>query len=270
MADERELLEQRIHDAYESVEPSAEAQERMLANLLAAQGRARQTGEGQTQAVATAEDTDASATRQREKTSSRRVSAGGQTGRRHAAKVTVAPGRRSPWRVVLPLAAMLVLVAVVVRVTGVSRNESRADGIMAQSSEKSSEPVSEEASEDAAVADEMAAETNAMEVEAPTTEGALDAGAEEFAAAERTVDVCPSITLEDGTRLTALRDGISIDEVDSERVGELLGRGSAAAFDAPDGEAGVPCEVFRLVDETDAYAVRYEGEETFWRCTPLV
>ena len=69
MADERELLEQRIHDAYESVEPSAEAQERMLANLLAAQGRARQTGEGQTQAVATAEDTDASATRQREKTS---------------------------------------------------------------------------------------------------------------------------------------------------------------------------------------------------------
>jgi hypothetical protein len=267
MADERELLEQRIHDAYESVEPSAEAQERMLANLLAAQGRARQTGEGQTQAVATAEDTDASATRQREKTSSRRVSAGGQTGRRHAAKVTVAPGRRSPWRVVLPLAAMLVLVAVVVRVTGVSRNESRADGIMAQSSEKSSEPVSE----DTAVADEPAAETNAMGVEPSITESAdLDAGGEEFAAVERTVDVCPSITLEDGTRLTALRDGISIDEVDSERVGELLGRGSAAAFDAPDGEAGVPCEVFRLVDETDAYAVRYEGEETFWRCTPLV
>ena len=109
-----------------------------------------------------------------------------------------------------------------------------------------------------------------MEVEAPTTEGAdLDAGAEEFSAVERTVDTCPSIRLEDGTRLTALRDGITIDEVDAERVGELLGKGSAAAFDAPDGEAGVPCEVFRLVDETDAYAVRYEGEETFWRCTPL-
>jgi hypothetical protein len=171
--------------------------------------------------------------------------------------------------VVLPLAAVLALVAVVVRVTDLNHGTSRPDTIMATSSEKSSEPEAQATSEDAVVADEV----NALEMEAPLAEGAgIDAGAaaaEEFSVAERMVDVCPRIRLEDGTLLTALRDGISVDEVDAGRVGELLGRGSATAFDAPTSEVGVPCEVFRLLDEADAFAVRYEGEETFWRCTRL-
>lgn len=266
MANERELFDQRIHDAYEAVEPSPEAQERMLANLLAAQGDARRRAGVERTQTAPAPATDATSRRAKTKVSPRPATSDRRrSGGRHQVKKTVASQRRSPWRVVLPLAAVLALVAVVVRVTDLNHGTSRPDTIMATSSEKSSEPEAQAVSEDAVVADGPTVESNALEMEAPLAEGA----AGEFSGTERMVDVCPRIRLEDGTLLTALRDGISVDEVDAGRVGELLGRGTAAAFDAPADEAGVSCEVFHLLDEADAYAVRYEGEETFWRCTSL-
>lgn len=272
MADERKLFDQRIHDAYEAVEPSPEVQERMLANLLAAQGNERRQAGAERTQTAPAPAIGTTSRRAQSETSPRPATSGHRrSGGRHTVRKTVAPRRRSPWRVVLPLAAVLALVAVVVRVTGLNHGTSRPDAIIATSSEKSSEPEAQAVSEDAVVADEPTVESNALEMEAPLAEGAdMDAGAAgEFSETERMVDVCPRIRLEDGTLLTALRDGISVDEVDAGRVGELLGRGTAAAFDAPADESGVSCEVFRLLDEADAFAVRYEGEETFWRCTRL-
>lgn len=241
MANENELFDQQIHDAFDRIELSEEAQGRMLANLLAAQERmqAREVPADVEPPVVAEKDSDPG-----------------------EAEVIPVPPRRMPWQRWLPLAAVLVLAVVVVRVTslgGMASSEQSAGATAADSAivpGDSAKSMGE--AEESATADELAAPT------------AYDAEADAIAELEPNwpvglVETHPRITLEDGTVLTALRDAQFLDEVDSERVGELVATGAATPFDATE---SVPCEVYRLLNEDDAYAVRYEGEETFWRCVP--
>ncbi len=241
MANENELFDQQIHDAFDRIELSEEAQERMLANLLAAQERTQVR-----EAPADAEPFEVAE----------------KAAEPHEAEVIPVPPRRMPWQRWLPLAAALVLALVVVRVASLGGKASSEQSVGAAAAD--SAVVQEESAKSLGEAEES---VTADELASPMV---YDAEAEDVAELESTwpvglVETYPRITLEDGTVLTALRDAQFVDEVDSERVGELVATGTAAPFDATD---GVSCEVYRLLNEDDAYAVRYEGEETFWYCTP--
>ena len=241
MANENELFDQQIHDAFDKVELSEEAQDRMLAILLAAQERTQVR-----EVPADAEPSEAAA----------RVAEPGE------AEVIPVPPRRMPWQRWLPLAAVLVLAIVVVRVTSLGGKAASEQSVGAAAADSAVAPG--ESAKSLGEAEESA---TANELASPT---AYDAEAEDVDELESTwpvglVETYPRITLEDGTVLTALRDAQFVDEVDSERVGELVATGTATPFDATE---SVPCEVYRLLNEDDAYAVRYEDEETFWRCTP--
>lgn len=242
MADTDELLDQQIHDAFERIELSEEAQDRMLAKLLEAQGeRAVAMGEPQ---PATSQEADSS--------------------------IDVVPFTpRRPWhRVVLPLAAVLVAALVVVRI---------GMGLGAGSSQAASDAGVEfaaTASEDKALAEGGVSldTTNGSTVDAPdVAEEAvpealmLDAAPEAAMEELGSVDLCPLITLADGTRLTALVDGLYTVEVDAEEVGDPVGEATARPFDS---DEGVACTVYRMAG-SDGFAVQYEGESSFWQCVAI-
>jgi len=271
MSERDELFDQRIHDAYEQIELSEEAQSRMLANLMAAQAlRERENGGQAEQTQAVQPDVVGVPVRK---------TAG--TGPAHFRRVQPAPKRKN-WRLILPLAAVL-LAAVVVVTLQPWKPKSSYNKVEA-APEKSVTDLTEEmplaegpAEEKATAADEAEAEasdTNDFyELDdadgAAAEEGALLASESNDAGGAYTlglVDEYPLVTLKDGTALTALVDATSTVEVSVDRVGKQVGEAKASSFE---GGETVRCTVFSLVDDTAAYAVRYEGEQTYWYCTPL-
>jgi len=278
MTHEDMLVDQRIHDAYERIELSDEAQERMLSGLLAAQA-------------------------QRERVDEARVT---ESPRRRKAPVIRFVPRRVSWQVWLSAAAALVVALVVVRLgTGSTGDRATVEMTMTESSAESAsakgtsdKAASNGVSYDLDAADE---ETAAEESDAIALDGGAAAGESDSADAPATglvmdeapyapsetngaekdaadavtsdelesVDLYPRIRLEDGTYLTALEEGMHTVPLSADEVGELVGEARASSFDAPDGDAEIPCEVYTLADDTAAYAVRYEGEDSYWLCTPL-
>lgn len=254
MMEERDqLFDQRIHDAYESVSLSDEAQDRMLANLLAAQA---------TRSAGKPADEGAPEARVDEP---RRASAPAHMKPQLVEGGTAAPKRRG-WRVVLPLAAVLLVAVAIVQVTALRSQEAMMAAPSAAEMEAISDGGAAAGSGDVSAKSESAdaaplAEEEAYDMVADNAEEG-DLGAKALQAA----DWYPRITLGDDTILTTLIDGMDTVEVSADRVGKSVGAAKAQPFDTAE---TIACEVFELTDEAGAYAVRYEGEQSYWYCVPL-
>lgn len=164
------------------------------------------------------------------------------------------PGRGRTWIVLLPFAAALIAALVVVRVGFMGGAGSTEAATAAAGSESAAASSYEKVSyEDAAAPDALAAgvESNEAEVRGD---------------ALSPVERYPLILLADDTMLTTLPNGGSAAEVDAAEVGPS--KGTAMAM-PPNSDAAVDCEAFELVGRTDAYAVRYEGEDRYWLCVPV-
>lgn len=230
-----EPFDQQIHDAFDQVELSEDAQDRILARLMAAQAsKAEERAEEEA----------------------------------HEAEVIVVPPRRIPWGRWVSLAAVLVAALVVVRITVLAPNASPHTVSVASQdvAEKSGAVESAEATTAPEMAPEAAENAPAFELDAPLSDE--DVSGE---AAEQPVSLTVprvSIKLDNGMWFTT--EGIDplTSEVGLERVGELMGAGVAYDTDAIEGDPGVACEVFSLLDEPDAYAVRLDDEQVCWRCVP--
>lgn len=304
MADENRQFDQQVHDAFERIELSEGAQDRILANLLAAQVR-KQSGENQEhnglldegQGVRASQKADGGVDRfvipmradeepketvRHSEIQKRKANTMGSTGPvviegSDADDDEVIPfwRKRFGWRKVLPFAAALAVTVVVVQATIVigggkhaseaviapksdAAHESKEYDSVAEDSAATPEETSAEGSAQSMAtndsAEPEATEVTPMETEESTTDLTL-------------VDHCPLITLEDGTQLTALRDGLYTEEVSPDEVGELVSE--AVASPGPEYDYVIPCTVYALKHESEAYAVRYKSETTYWRCEPM-
>lgn len=267
MAYDDERFDMQVRAAFDSIELSDEASERMLANLLAARDAAQQgaagvqISEAPAGAPATAPETP-------------------------AGEVVPFTPRRGRWQRWLPLAAAVVAALVIVRVTGVLQTTSNSAADMAPRAEEKSavdagtlaaeptgaaevsqEEYALEESADAVAYDAAPMAEGAAAESAPTADSTNGSDAEAMGVVPtNAAELYPRIALSDGTVLTALVDGLYVQEVDAANVGQKVGEAQATAFDGGD---AVACTVFELVDEPDAYAVRFEGEDSYWRCTML-
>ena len=286
MADENRQYEQQVHDAFERIELSDDAQERILANLLAAQ-ETRLSGRDQRQGMPLeGSRKEAVVQETAERVDRFEIPSDADDGKAaeeqaDAIEGAVVPFNRTRfgWRMLLPLAAVLAVAVVVVQATNLlGGRKATSEAVVASQSEASSETkeFADTVVEDVGSADEAEApsgENNAQTM-GQSDSVALDAAEEaplatEEAAALTSVDYYPCVMLEDGTRLTALRDGLYTEEVSSDEVGELVGKALASSFDDPQDESAVPCTVYALKHENGAYAVQYESETTYWRCEPI-
>ena len=207
MAMTDDQLAQQVHDAYEKIELSDDAQDRMLAALLAA--------------------TDA---KQAEQNADHKPST-------HTAKgQVIRMPRRQGLKRWMPIAAVLLAALVVIQVgvltVGDHSGETRAD--MAPKSEESMAADSFEVNASDSVAFETAAP---QEGEAKTD----SAASEVVDSSEVSVMVgdYPLITLSDGTELVARPE-----QVDLVETGDLLEETTARSVD---GEQSVACRVYVLV-----------------------
>ena len=147
MADENRQFDQQVHDAFERIELGDGAQERILANLLAAQEmKLSSRGQG--------ENASLEETRQAEmpQEAAERVESSGMTADANGDRATeeesgvtdnkVVPftRRRFGWRMLLPLAAVLAVAMIVVQATGMmGGKKSDSQAIMSDQSYASSE-----------------------------------------------------------------------------------------------------------------------------------
>lgn len=231
---EDELFDQRIHDAYERIELSEDAQDRMLANLLAARDKA-------------GEATAQTASPER--------------------KATV---RRISWHRWLPVAAVVLvgLVVVGVSVTAPKNAYQASEAVMEVESYAAEDAAGADAAAEMAAKDNGALAPQAVQLEETTAvaSGSADEQTDSEqgdALADTAVRFCV-VTMPDGRQLTTLPgDATEPASVLGDAVGKLLGQATATT---PDGGQTVACEVFELVDDSSAFAVRYQGEQTYWRC----
>ena len=286
MADENRQYEQQVHDAFERIELSDDVQERILANLLAVQ-KQKTAGEGQGQDIPLEESQSAAiAQGMTERVERFEISPDANDGQTAEERAEASGGavvpftrRRFSWRMLLPLAAVLAVAVVVVQATnllGGRKATSEADVATQSVASSESKEYADAVAEDAGSADEAEAlgVENSAQTMGQSDSVELDMAEEAPMAAEEataltSVDYYPRVTLEDGTRLTALRDGLYTEEVPSDEVGELVGKAVASSFDDPQNESAVPCTVYALKHESGAYAVQYESETTYWRCEPI-
>lgn len=237
MAGEDRLFDQRIHDAYEGVVLSDEAQGRMLADLLAAQ------------------EAYAAGTEMHGRPTGAEHSDHGTSG---TATKVIPLARRRGRRRWLMAAAAVAMALVVVRLSGIAPTGSH---------DKAASTA------DVAVGggDQEAVTYKETEATPGDVGGSSDVSVEDTESAaditpHDTVDFYPIVRLGDGTTLSALVDAQHTVEVDASRVGESLGAASASPADAID---TVSCEVYRLRDDPEGYAVRYGDETTYWYCFAL-
>lgn len=207
MAMTDDQLAQQVHDAYEKIELSDDAQERMLAALLSASSDAAQVEP------------------RVDRNPSRRATKG---------QVVQMPKRHSLKRW-LPIAAVLLaaLVVVQVGVLTIGNGSSGPGATVAVQSEES------------AVSDSLERNTSdgvAFETSAPMEEKALADSAEpEGAKAEAPalVEGYPLVTLSDGTELVA-----RLEQADPAAIAGLLEEATART---EDGEQYISCRVYELV-----------------------
>lgn len=248
MSDTNKLFDQHIHDAYERVELSGDAQERMLAALLAAQAERAEAAAKPAERIAPV----AAPTATQEETE-QEARADGEPAQ---VELTAVPRRRRVLPAWAALAAALLVATIVVRVSGVM------DGWGSGSADSAAAPAESAATDEGVSYDAESLEDK--ENRSISEEMAPQTDADVTSAEPTAVELYPSITLADGTHLTALEDSLYPRELDASQVGDSLGEATATSFD-PGKE--VTCEVFALVDDSTAFAVRYPGEDTYWRCT---
>lgn len=208
MAMTDDQLAQQVHDAYEKIELSDDAQDRMLAALLAASD---------------AKQVEPSV----DHNPARRTTKG---------QVLQMP-KRSGLKRWLPIAAALVAALIVVQIgvltIGGGSGESRAD--MAPKSEESMAVDSFEEND----SDSVAFETTAPQEE----EAKADSAASEVVGSSEApamAEAYPIIALSDGTELMARPE-----QVDLVETGDMLEETTARSID---GEQSVACRVYELVD----------------------
>lgn len=180
-------------------------------------------------------------------------------------------GRKKPLRYryfAIGIAACICLALAVVTISRMGNGVSyRGDSMTAKS---------EEALESEAVADADGAMPTASEsgaAGAPEVVGEAEEAAE-YDAAVPTEEVRetggalthPEVTLSDGTTLVIVFGGEEPEAVDPTAVGEFVEEAVAYGSDLDDG--GVPCEVYRLIAQSDEdgalYAVRYVNDGAFF------
>lgn len=208
MAMTDDQLAQQVHDAYEKIELSDDAQDRMLAALLAA-----------------------SDAKQAEQNADHKPST-------HTAKGQVLRmPRRQGLKRWMPIAAVLLAALVVIQVgvltVGDHSGETRAD--MAPKSEESMAVDSFEENDSDSVAFETAAPQE-EEAKADSAASEVVGSSEAPAMAE----AYPIIALSDGTELMARPE-----QVDLVETGDMLEETTARSID---GEQSVACRVYELVD----------------------
>lgn len=208
MAMTDDQLAQQVHDAYEKIELSDDAQDRMLAALLAA-----------------------SDAKQAEQNADHKPST-------HTAKgQVIRMPRRQGLKRWMPIAAVLLAALVVIQVgvltVGDHSGETRAD--MAPKSEESMAVDSFEENDSDSVAFETAAPQE-EEAKADSAASEVVGSSEAPAMAE----AYPIIALSDGTELMARPE-----QVDLVETGDMLEETTARSVD---GEQSVTCRVYELVD----------------------
>ena len=223
-------LGERLHDAYDAMGPDAAAQERVLHALKSRQ--------------------EASA-----------------PGASHG---TVVPMRRTYWRVVLPLAACLVLAVVVARAVLPGRDAAP----LADSASAVEKPANGVFDDEAAAQESTAVVVPDEDAEVDAFEPIVDADAVPVATsadAAPTDDAVPvAVYPADETGLHEAYPLVTLASGETLRVGEAYEgtvdeRCSVAAIAAADGSAeSVCCEV---VQEGDAFYVRYEDDFTWYTAT---
>ncbi len=239
MAETSKLFDQRIHDAYETVELSAEAQDRMLASLLTAQDARRDAlpDAGALQELPAEQP--------------------------HEAEVIALPRRSRKAAILLPMAAVLLVALVIARVTLLGNSntaETATFSSSAHTSEKAAESAGAAANE---VVYEDAAEGMVYEDAAEEMESLVASPmADEASQGQPLAELYATVTLVDGTSLTTLVDGSAPTEADASQIGERLGEATATSAAGDQ----ISCEVFSLVDGSRSYAVRYMGDSRFWLC----
>ena len=268
MSDQDKLFDQQVHDAFEGVSMSEEAQERMLSVLLRAQA------EHEEEPVAAEAALEPAAAEQPTQQRARAAHLKPQAERERTSR------RGGVWKVLLPLAAVLAVAAIVVNMQNakLSHLADVKENVAPLASEKST--VTEgaadagAAAEDEAVPEELYAESvedvaeteglagDSEDLVEPLDPEMIESGGTPGSAA----GLNPKIVLADGTVLTALVDGYQVEQVDAALVGKELGAAKASPFDA---DESINCTVFALVDGSDGYAVRYEGEEGYWYASRL-
>lgn len=266
MTERDELLDRRVHDAYESIELSDEAQDRMLANLLAAQQRKMETGSP----VADGDTLQ-------EPPTSDLVDAGTQwePGPAQAPQGKVV---RVRW---IPMAIAATVIGAVVAGgfawSILSSSSEPTESVMYANETEMPNLVEEDASsaKDGTSADVPHFSGRDMKDEDVAADTAADPTVRERAeynspgsddSQQESVHKYPLITLEDGTKYQVVQNGVIAGEVDAAEVGELVG----AAMAADDSYEGtVACKVYRVKNASEVFAVRYDGEESYWYCEPL-
>ena len=253
MTERDDLLGRRVHDAYESIELSDEAQERMLANLLAAQQKRADAGspvakDDAIQEPPTSDLEDVGVWREPE-------------------PVQAPQGKvvRVRW---IPMAIAATVIGAVVAGGFAwsvlsSSSESAASVTYAGKNEAEMPELAEEdasSSKDGDVADDVAA---ASEIDERAEHNKFYSDEPE----QGPVHQYPLITLEDGTKYRLVQGGVAAGEVDAVDVGELVGE-AAATDDSGKGDS-VSCKVYRVKSSKEVFAVRYDGEESCWYCETL-
>ncbi len=237
-------LKQQVFDAFGSVSMNEEAQLRILSNLK----------DRQAQLADERENVEAPKT-----TALPRAQAASECeADAHLAEVVQVPRRKSLALRLLPLAAVLAVAIVVVRM--VAMPSPRYD-IPSESAVAVTEQTKDTADSAEGLGVDSVAEGEAYDV--ASDEGASLSSEESEPRIMSTVDLYPIVEMDDGTVLSVLIDGLYTQQLDVSQVGNLIGTAVARPSDAGD---TVDCKVFRLVDDTEGYAVCYEGEDTYWYC----
>ena len=239
------LFDQQIHDAFEHVTLSDEAAESMLGRLMAAQAQREEQ-----EAASTAPQLT--------------VIEGGR--HRKAEAAPTAPRKGGWWRW-LPLAASVAVAFVVLGAVGTGlfspkgSTQASTDTLpVAKSTDEQEELLATGTTEESVSYD------TEVQLNATPDEAIEESAAADTAEGMYLVDLYPSITLADGSRYTALVEGMYTSQIEDEAVGPLVDVGSATPFDATD---EVACTVYELLDDPDGFAVQYDGEDTYWYCTKL-
>lgn len=245
---------------------SDEAQERVLGNLLARQA---QLSGAKTERVEVPKTTVLPRVQVEEPQAGRHVA--------EPAEVVPMPKRRSVASWLLPLAAVLVLGLVVVRFAlPTSKNSEEAKDLAPMAAEEVAAEATVAEEQTGAAAEESVdatAESEDLGIDVDAEEEAYDVAPTdellpepEEAQPMGTVDLYPIVVLDDNTVLTALIDGVYTQQLDVSQVSDSLGAAQAHPTDA---EETVGCEVFKLADDAEGFAVRYDGEDTYWYCQQI-
>lgn len=250
-------LQSALKDAFDSVEPSAEAKERMLANLLTYEGQVQGTavideGADDVAAIELSAKTEVAAEAGLEAVAVE----GGEGPTAKVVEMPKAKRRVRPWQVLVPAAAVLALVAVVLvmgpltNMFSFSSAGSTVTEVASTARQDTGEGATEEAAEETSSVPAATADTSTSASYAADNAEVEQAWARDFY----------TIELKDGTilEIDSYNSPVPADE---RTVGELLEDAIAVNEEAT---ASIACSVYASTADEEAYLVSFLGESNYF------